>query len=580
MAFTGLPQRTGPLSFGHANILRAITIDDDPTRLNLAMVFGAPADGGIDRVAEQIHTLLVRHESLRTTYRTTAPVEQRVTGDGNLDVEVVDGGPDPLETADLTARRLRSKPFDLSAELPFRAAVITSDGAPRHLVWVVSHAAMDVAACEILHAEWHALSAGESLPPAPALEPVDVVDLERTPSIERLGQAAVRYWESQIDRVPQAVFTLPHTTPAKNDWLHPGLNIRSRTAAAHLETVAERTGASTSAVVLAALAALIGHRTRNETVVTTSLSGNRVVRKLHGFFGSLAQDALLPVDTTGLTTFDDVVRQVRSAGLPAYRHSWFDPNAVWQVINGVSARRGISFARDLVFNDMSALASAADSPDPSALGRLPGVWIPGHRPPVQESPELGGEMSWLPAEDIPCRFFVCLYQLDAEFELTLWIDPYVLDKSEAEEFGRSLLQLLAAAAGAELPLDAIPSLTTLAPVDRGAGWHLSDRSWIEPDAVRELLSEVMGDAPHLVTIEPDELLGHRLTCHLVAPAAPESVHERTLVALPGRITAIAPHRYLVHPAGPPADLLDDPAAWAALPVVAEASGRSEGRGTA
>ncbi|WEH34414.1 condensation domain-containing protein [Streptomyces sp. AM 4-1-1] len=580
VAFSGLSHRTGPLSFGHANILRAITIDDDPTRLNLAMVFDAPADGGLDRVARQLHTLLARHESLRTTYRSATPVTQRVAGDGALTAEVVDGGSDPLETAERTARRLRSKTFDLSAELPFRVAVVTADGAPRHLVWVVSHAAMDVAACEVLHAEWHALSTGEPLPPAPASEPVDVVELERTPSIKRLGEGAVRYWESQIRQVPQAMFTLPHTAPAKNDWLHPGLNIRSRTVPAQLEAIAERTGASASAVALAALATLIGHRTRNESVTTTSLSGNRVVRKLHGFFGSLAQDALLPVDLSGAATFDDVVRQVRSAGLPAYRHSWFDPTAVWQVINGVSAGRGISFARDLVFNDMSALAAAAGSPDRSALGRLPGVWIPGHQPPLQEDAELGGGITWLPAEDIPCRFFICLYQLEEEFEVTLWIDPYVLDKDEAEEFGRSLLRLLRAAAGTELPLTELPPLITLPPVDRGEGWYLSDHSWIELDAVRELISEVVGDAPHLVTIEPDERLGHRLVCHLVAPAAPESVHERTLVALPGRVTAIAPHRYLVHPAAPPADGLADPAAWAALPVIADASGRAEGRVTA
>lgn len=580
VAFSGLSSRSGPLSFGHSNILRAITIDDDPTRLNLAMVFDAPADGGLDRVAEQLHTLVARHESLRTTYRPGTPVTQHVAGEGTLTVEVVDGGPDPLPAAERTARRMRSDVFDLSADLPFRVAVVTADGAPLHLVWVVSHAAMDVAACEVLHAEWHALSRGEPLPRPPALEPVDVVELERTPSVKRLGEGAVRYWAARIGEVPQAMFTLSHRAPAKNDWLHPGLHIRSRTAPAQLEAIAERTGASASAVALAALTVLIGHRTRNASVVTTSLSGNRVVRKLHGFFGSLAQDALLPVDLTGLDTFDDVVRQVRSAALPAYRHSWFDPTAVWQVINGTSAQRGISFARDLVFNDMSALAAAAGSPEPSALGRLPGVWIPGHQAPYEPDPELDGSLTWLPAEDIPCRFFSCLYRLEEEFELTLWIDPCVLDKGEAEEFGRALLRLLRAAAASELPLAGLTSLTTLEPVGRDEDWYLSDRSWIELDAVRDLLSEVVGDSPHLVTTEPDERLGHRLVCHLVAPTAPESVHERTLVALPGRVTAMAPHRYLVHPVAPPADRVGDPAAWESLPVIADASGRTEGRESA
>ncbi|MFF3750923.1 condensation domain-containing protein [Streptomyces sp. NPDC002018] len=583
VSFTGQTSRSGPLSFGHANIVRSISVDEDPSRLNLAMVFDAPAEGGLDRITDQLRVLLERHESLRTTYRLSTPPTQHVAGEGALAVTLVDPADpadDPLESAAATARRLRSQIFDLESELPLRVAVVTAGGIPRHLVWVVSHAAMDVAACETLHTEWAALSAGRPLPPATELQPVDVVELERTPSIRRIGEGSVRYWESQLRRVPQAMFTPPHAAPAKTEWLHAGLNVRSSTVPADLQAIADRTGASTSAVALAALAVLVGHRTGHRTVVTTSLSGNRIIRKLRGFFGSLAQDALLPVDLTDAAGFDDAVRQVRSAALSAYRHSWFDPTAVWQVINGVSGERGISFARDLVFNDMSALATAADSPDHSALSRLPSVWIPGHQRAAVEDPELGGSVDWLPAEDIPCRFFVCLYRLEGEFELTLWVDPQTLDKGEAEEFGRALLRLLRTAAGRDVPLAEVGELTTLAPVDRGEGWFRSDNSWIELDAVRDLMADVLGEVPHLVTAVPDEELGHRLVCHLTAPAGPTAVHERTLVALAGRVTAIAPHRYLVHE-GAPADAdTADPDAWAALPVIHDLTGRTQGRDSA
>jgi hypothetical protein len=583
--FSGPRSRSGPLSFGHANIVRAITVDDDPTRLNLAMVFDAPAETDVGHVAGLLRTLVERHESLRTTYRLTTPPEQEVAAEGEFRIELVEaaeaqGDPqgDPLALAEHTARLLRAKVFDLTAELPFRAALVTRDGVPLHLVWVVTHAAMDVAACETLHSEWTALSAGRPLPP-PSMQPLDVVELEATPRIQRLGEGALRYWEARLRRVPQAMFTPSYAAPAKTSWLHAGLSIRSRTAPGQLRAVAERTGASPSAVVLAALTALLAHRTGHRTVVTTSLSGNRVVRALRGLVGSLAQDALLPVEFEGLDGFDDVVRKVRSTALPAYRSSWFDPTAVWQVINGVSGERGISFARDLVFNDMSALATDAASPDQSARGRLPGVWIPGHQAPLEEDPELGGSITWLPAEDIPCRFFACLYRMDEEFELTLWVDPQTLVPAEAEEFGRTLLRLLRAAAEADLPLKDLPSLTSLPPTERGDGWVLSDHTWIEPAAVRDLLAEVTGDVPHAVTVVPDEEIGHRVVCHLAAPANPEAVHERALVALPGRVTAIVPHHYLVHPA-PPADDPADPAAWAELPVIAEATGRTRGRDNA
>ncbi|MFF4751993.1 condensation domain-containing protein [Streptomyces sp. NPDC002514] len=576
--FAGQSHRSGPLSFGHANIVRSIFVDEDPTRLNLAMVFDAPANGGLDRIADQLRTLVERHEALRTTYRLGTPATQVVAAEGELAVAVVEAADDPLAVAERTARRLRSQVFDLEHDLPVRVAVVTAGGAPRHLVWVVTHAAMDVAACEVLHTEWAALCAGRPLPAPAALEPVDVVELERSATIRRLGESALRYWESQLRRVPQAMFTpSARTTPAKTDWLHAGLNIRSTTVPARLESIAERTGASPSAVVLAALAVLVGHRTGHSTVVTTSLSDNRVVRKLRGFFGSLAQDALLPVDLSDVAGFDDAVRKVRSAGLPAYRHAWFDPTALWQqVINEVSGERGISFARDLVFNDMSTLATTAGSPDQSALSRLPSVWIPGHQPAPDEDPGIGGSVSWLPKEDIPCRFFVCLYRLDEEFELTLWVDPQILPNDEAEEFGRALLRLLRAAGDADLPLGELKSLTTLEPVARGEGWYVSDHSLVELDAVRGLLDDVLGEVPHLVTAVPDEELGHRIVCHLAGPDSPATVHERTLAALPGRVTAIAPHHYVVHDDAPAGPAATDPDAWAALPVRTQADGRRDG----
>ncbi|KAA2264205.1 hypothetical protein F0L68_08170 [Solihabitans fulvus] len=568
--FTGQQQRTGRLAFGHANILRAITVDDDPTHLNLAMVFRTP-EASLDRVVGLVGALLERHESLRTTYRLETVVTQQVAADGALPIEVIEAADDPLDTAESTARRYRATRFDLESELPLRVAIVTAGGAPRHLVWVVSHVAMDVASCELLLREWTALAAGDELPPSTALQPLDVVELERTPAIQRLGQAAERYWATQLRRVPQAMFTLSaKDNPPKTDWLHPGLSVRSTAAPAHLAAIAERTGASGSTIVLAAVKALVAHRTGHETCVTTSLSGNRVLRQLRDFFGSLAQDALLAVPVPD--TFDDLVRAVRSAGVPAYRHSWFDPMAIWRVINGVSDERGIAFARDLVFNDMSAFAgTAVAAPERSARTRLPAVWVPGANELVANDTEPGASLTWQPAENIPCRFVTCLYRLDDEVELTLWVDPQVLSRDEVAEFGRALLRLLRVAADGDLPLKELPSLTTLAQVDRGAGWFLADSCWIELDAVRDLVAGVLGDQPHLVAAVPDEQLGTRLVCYVAGPVAAAQLHRRCLDVLWGRVTALAPHTY-VSCDGAPGDPAD-PDAWAALPVLAEIDGR-------
>ncbi|WP_394361890.1 condensation domain-containing protein [Amycolatopsis sp. SB7-3] len=562
--FTGKTARSGPLAFGHANIVRAITLDDDPTRLNLAMVFDVPG-APVDQVAAWLRVLLERHESLRTTYSFGDRPLQHVLAEGEVEVEVVESDGDVLRTAESTARALRSRVFDLTAELPLRLAVVTENAVPRRLVWVVSHAAMDVATCELLLGEWTELAAGHELPVDDSPQPLDVVELEKTPAVQRLGQAATRYWESKLRTVPQAMFPVPATGTG---FLRPGLRVRSRAAMGHIAAIAERTSASPSAIALAALNALIAHWTAQASCVTTSLSGNRVLKQLRRFFGSMAQDALLPV--TIPETFDELVHAVRAASVPAYRHSWFEADAIWEVITRVTHERGFSFARDLVFNDMSALGDAVvGEPPRAAYGRLPSVWLPGG-PDVEDDPEIGGTLELLPQEDIPTRFFGCLYRLDTELDLTLWVDPGCLDTAEVTEFGRGLLALLRAAAEADLPVKELHSLTTLAPIERGEGWYLSDSCWVELDAVRELVSDVLGDRPHLVTAEPDDVLGHRLVCHLTGPATAADLHARVLAALPGRPTALAPHHYVIC-AEPPADPLD-PVAWTAT-AIDSSSGR-------
>ena len=83
-----------------------------------------------------------------------------------------------------------------------------------------------------------------------------------------------------------------------------------------------------------------------------SLASNRVRPELRDYVGPLAQDALMAADLD-VSTFDEAIRRFRTASLTGYQHSRFDSTALWKVIETVNAERGVNFARDCVFNDMS-----------------------------------------------------------------------------------------------------------------------------------------------------------------------------------------------------------------------------------
>ncbi|MER6362233.1 condensation domain-containing protein [Kitasatospora sp. NPDC001527] len=592
IGFSGLSARSGPLAFGLTNLLRAVIVDDDPSHLNLTTVLPVPDGTGLAAVERAIGVLLERHESLRTTYRIAPGIGpdtvQVVAGEGAIDLLCVEADGDPAEAAVELAGELRRGGFDLAADLPLRLAVVLRDGAPSALVCVVCHTAMDATSWEILVEEWSALMDGRELPAPAALQPVDLVELEARPSVRRITESALGYWDARMRAVPQATFAVPGLAdPARKDWHHTGLRIVSGRAAEHLDRIAERTGVSRSVVTLAAFGALVARRVDEPRCAITSLSANRVVRELRGYFGTLAQDALLLLDVEAAATFDELVRACRAEAMRAYRASWFDPIRAWEVINGVGAQRGVSFARDLVFNDMSALGPGPAGP---AGRRFPAVRTPAEDKPLGRSDEaLDLRLEPLAAELVPSRLVLIAHRLEGCLDLGLWADPQVLPAGEAEEFGRSLVALLAAAAEGDVPLERLPELTGVTPVPRGDGWVRSDGCRVELAAVRRLAAEVLGDRLHLVVAEPDDRLGHRLVCHLAAPvgdpagdpadaaAGLAAVHRRMLDLLPGRPTAMAPQWYVAHaapaPCGPGVGAYADAVAWRALPVLAEGSGR-------
>src|SRR5690242_1759732 len=80
------------------------------------------------QIADTIRTLVIRHESLRTTYLIGNPTQQLVAPDGRLMMSVHPVSTDPKEFAVTLRRELWARFFDLEQELPLRAALVTGEG--------------------------------------------------------------------------------------------------------------------------------------------------------------------------------------------------------------------------------------------------------------------------------------------------------------------------------------------------------------------------------------------------------------------------------------------------------------------
>ena len=548
--FRGLSQRSGPLTMGQSNMLLCMTTDK-PAHINVSAVWELPPGTDLDRIADALAVLHVRHETLRTKFPAgpgDPEPRQVVHAEGELELQVCPASDDCSDAALFAqelALRLREIAFDPAAEWPVRAAVVTVGGAPTHLALAASHAALDAGALVLLHREWDALLAAAPLPEPAKVQPTDLALLERSEEGRRRSASSLEYWAKQMRTAPQAMLAVPAThAPQAPEGYTPRLRIRSDAAAEALTVLAEQTRITRSTLLLTALCALAAHHTGQRHAVVASLSANRYLPELADYLGTLAQDALVtvPVDLDGGETFEGLARRVRKRAQLAYPNSWFDSARLWELMDRIGVERGTRWARDCIFNDLTPLGMDGGAPHSRLEPRDPAQRI---------------QLDRLPDEPMHVELMLWAFQVDGELDMSLFANPARIAPPHAETFGRGLATLLIEAARGSVKLAEIEAITGLAPVVRGPRWLISDGCWVDLDEVDDLLATVLAGLPSSepysfkIVTEPDERLGHRLVCELAVPdtedppgpADLERIHAAYVAGLPRRPAAMAPHLY-------------------------------------
>ncbi|MET9351340.1 condensation domain-containing protein [Streptomyces termitum] len=543
--YAGGGARRGPVTMGQANMIRCI-LRDEPGSINIHDVWPVPDGTGMDRALDALAALAVRHEALRTTFPYDAgtgavPAEQVVAPDGGFTVTVLDHDALPEDVdgyAEAVARAARETRFRLDLDFPLRLRILARAGRPVRVALAASHAVTDGSALGVLRDEWLALLAGEALPPVSSLTPLDLAAEENSPSGRRKSAASLAHWERILRTGPQAMFAEDGARGTETDT--PGLTLRSARGARALAAAARRTGALPNTVLLTAWCVLTAHRAGQSVCVAAVPTSNRFLPKLARSVSTLSQDALLDLDVRA-PSFDALLAKAWGAAMNAYRHSRFDALDLWALIGRVTAERGSQFARDAVFNDISAL--------PSTLA--------GAAAPDADAPEC--ELVWGAGQSLPTRLLTFVYETEPVLRLATWADPALFPRPAAEELMTGLVRLLEAVAGDDLALGApvLTSVTGVRPVERGPGWVLVDGCWVSPAAVAGTLSEALGGRPVEVVVEETPegarlvaLIGADPRSRPEAGPTPTQAHEALMRLLPGRPGVLAPHRY-VFVEGPP-----------------------------
>lgn len=351
------------LTWGQQAIWRAFELGGQPIWLTgiTQVAAGMTIADLADRMAYQVS----RHQSLRTRLIVTddAPIQQVVSASGELELNIVDADDDPYQVAKAirTGWEEGDGHYDFATVWPVRVTIVRHRGIPVYQVRALSHIVADSFGVLALRRDLAARAAtGDPPGLVTAMQPLEEARWQASPAGQRVGEIAERYWQRLLRRIPARRFS----EPTEKQQAH---NCRfyfdSRAAHLAIQAIAERTQVSTSSVLLAALAVGMARATGINPLVPRLYASNRFRPRLADAVSPIAQTCPTAVDVAGVT-FDEAVRRTYYSSLSAYKHGYFEPAKIRELVAAVSAERGEQVDMDFVCNDirLPSLREVTDSP--------------------------------------------------------------------------------------------------------------------------------------------------------------------------------------------------------------------------
>lgn len=347
VAFRGEGSGTGVLSWGQREIWLAMV--HQRSALPIGGRKPLPPGTSVAEIAEELRYLMTRYPSLRTRLRFPADAPERPTQElfdaGEIDLEIFDvpADGDAEQVAAWVEQRYRLEPFDLAGKWPVRMGVTRQHGAATHMIVIMAHIVSDAGGGMVMLREVQARETG----PVPGLQQLEQSRWQHSPEGLRHNDRTLRYWAGVLRRVPTRQLPRPRRPVAPRHWAG---ELRSCALPIALKELAERTGADSSAVLMALFASTLARITGINPVVIRPVVHNRFRAQLAGVMCMAAQAGCCAVDVADVTLEEAVVRAER-ATMTASKYAYFDPWAVNDLIAEVARERDPEFDVGTFFND-------------------------------------------------------------------------------------------------------------------------------------------------------------------------------------------------------------------------------------
>ncbi|MFD1939040.1 condensation domain-containing protein [Nonomuraea mangrovi] len=353
VAFSAADEGVAPLTWGQRAIWDAVlNTEPDDHYFNFDRVVKVPGTRTVPEVLSAVKALVERHGAFRTRLGERREPYQRLEREGLL----------PVTFGDPPATR-----FDYEREWPLRVGLVTEGDRVTHLKLVFCHLAADGAGAEVAVRDLRMLLLGRP-PSTPAPRPLDLATWQRSEEGKRVAATAAAHWEREHRRIAASMFPAP--APRAEKAAGPPIwraLLRSPALDLSVRSIAAAHGASTSTVLLAAVAELAGRHTGQEISSVLTIVSNRFRRDTMNVVSTLSMEGLFTLDTG--RSFAEALRAAGPAALRAYRSAYHDPADRDRIVAAESARRGEPVHPHCCFNDMRFADPGPAAAGPDEIGK-------------------------------------------------------------------------------------------------------------------------------------------------------------------------------------------------------------------
>ncbi|GAA0258953.1 non-ribosomal peptide synthetase [Saccharothrix mutabilis subsp. mutabilis] len=310
-----------PLSFAQRRLWFVNRLDE--ANPSYAVPVALRLRGGLDvrALRSALVDVVDRHEALRTVFPETggAPHQQVRTG-VRVPFTLLDRAPDEL---DATLRRLAAAPFDLTTDLPLRAAVVRLADDEHVLLLVLHHIAGDGWSMGPLLRDLSAAFTARLDGRAPDLAPLPVQYADYALwQRDLVGDDLVAYWVEALAGLPDEL-ELPTDRPRPATSAQTAGRVPVELGADLHRAVlglARRTRTTPFMVFQAAFAALLTRLGAGTDIPIGTPVAGRTDAALDDLVGFFVNTLVLRTDVSGDPTFTELLARVRDTDLAAYDH--------------------------------------------------------------------------------------------------------------------------------------------------------------------------------------------------------------------------------------------------------------------